>query len=127
MTVVLRILNSINMLAMLMFVFAFNGSFLITVENGTLTETICVNQIIIALVIAAVIGVIATIRKIPRPETGTAIIIKSSKDAKIISALLLIICLAAGIYLKLNLILYMFVCLMHAMGILECGRIIKKF
>ncbi len=121
----ITVLNYINLFSLLSFIPAKFNLFLLTVENGTLTEYICVNQTVITIIISLFIGIIGTIRKIPRPETGLAIITDSDKAIKIAVPFILVVCLAAYIILKLS-PLYLLVCFMHAMSIFNSSRIIKK-
>ncbi len=120
----LKILNFINLLSLLAFLPARFGYVLLQAESGTLTENICVNQIVFAITISVIIGIIGRVKKVARPETGLAIITESEKIMKILAPVFLIICFVAFAVMKLS-AAYLLVCAMHAMGIFNSSRIIN--
>ncbi len=108
-----------------MFLPAQYGNTIMQVGSGTLTENICVNQIVFATTISVFIGIMGRIKKIARPETGLAIITESEKIMKILVPIFLIICFVAFAIMKLS-AEYLLVCVMHTMGIFNSSRIINK-
>ncbi len=122
---VARIFNYVNLSALLMFIPANYGLLLFSTENGTLTDNICVNQTIVTILTAIIIGFISELTEIPRPETGLAIITESEKHIKILVSLFLIPCVCSFFIFDLEL-QYILVCFMHTMSIFNSSRIINK-
>jgi len=124
--ILLKFVNLINLFSLLFFVCAkYNFCFLF-IENGTLTNLICVNQIVIALTINIAIGIIARVYKVPRPETGLAIIRESCLFDKFMVPILLMCCIVACILMDLSPFQYLLICILQSFGVLNCSRIIKK-
>lgn len=122
----LNFLNLSNLLSLLYFVCAKYNFYFLWIENGSLTDLICINQIAIALTINIIIGVTARVCKVPRPKTGLAIVKESRFLDKVMVSILLVCCIVACISMSLSPFQYILACILHSLGVLNCSRIIKK-
>ncbi len=120
-----RILNYINLLALLMVILANYGLLLFSIVDGTLTDNICINQTIVAISIGLVVGFIGEFNYVQRPDTGLKIITESETHIKILVPLFLIPCICSFFIFDLS-VYYILVCFMHSMSIFNSSRIINK-
>ncbi len=119
-----KVLNYINLLALLMFIPGKYGLLLLNVENGTLTENIGVNQVVVALLVGIVVMFVGEITNVPRAEAPIDRIIESETHIKVLVPIFLILCLCSFFILNLEKH-YILVCLLHAMCIFSCSRNVK--
>lgn len=124
--ILLNILNLVNLFSLWFAACSKYDMFILCVNGGTLTDQICVNQIAIAMFINLFIGFIARFLKVSRPKTGFAIIKESSLFVKIMVPVFGVGCFLYCIFMNLTTYKYFLVCFLHALGVFNCSRIIKK-
>lgn len=122
---VLKFLNLINILSLFTAIPLFFGFSLFKLDEGTLTENICVNQVFITLIVNIVFGVFARCKKLKRPETGWAIIKESSQGIRVIMFFTIVCCIIFAFVFHLNFVPYLLVCFLQAIGIMNCSRLIN--
>lgn len=125
---ILSILNIVNLLVLFLFVpylLYGNKLFLLVVDDTP--STLCLNQFIISFLITFVLVVYANVKKIYTTRDGFEIIRNSTKPIRILTIILLCICLCIGVlFFKNNLLEYTIICFLHSLSILLCDGIIKK-
>lgn len=127
---ILSVLNGVNALSMLtlaLFLLLGNDTFRAELASGEAVSMIACLQIVITVLIGVIIAVYAELHKLKGENDGMTIIKESSKTARItVLVFLLADILLAIFFLKVQAVLYLFVCLMQAMCVLFCSRIIKR-
>lgn len=127
---ILSVLNAVNAFSMLMFipfsVFG-NDAFKADLANGKAVQAITFLQVAVALSVGLTTGIYAEARKIKGENDGFAIIKESSKKARFAVCLFGLADIITAVFvLKNQVVLYLFVCFMHAMCVMYCSRIIKR-
>lgn len=125
---ILFLLNLINIISLLLcipYLLVGSNLFLLSIDNTV--STLCLNQFIISFLITFVLVVYANVKKIYTTRDGLEIIKNSTKPIRILTIILLCICLCIGIiFFKNNLFEYTIICFLHSLSILLCDCIIKK-
>lgn len=122
---VLRFLNLINILSLFTAVPLFFGFSFLKLEGGSLTENICLNQVFISLIVNIIFGIFARSKKLKRPETGWAIIKECSQSIKVMVFFTMVCCIILSFVFHLDFVLYLLVCLLQVVGVMNCSRLIN--
>ncbi len=121
----LNLINIISLLLCIPYILVGSNLFLLFIDDTV--STLCLNQFIVFFIITFILVVYANIKRIYTTRDGFEIIRNSTKPIRILTIILLCICLCIGVlFFKNNLLEYTIICFLHSLSILLCDGIIKK-